>query len=298
MLNKAIRKAIALERGTVLVKHQKSNTWVQSDPHKDAWREVYRIANRMADEINARGKRDIDASQILDIHLADSSLHFVSSHDPADDHLCGDMSCMQALAVKQKEFCQDILREIIQCDDATIRERLWNLYDEEIKGLRSVDYQVLEDFGSTDDFVEHQVLSDADNHSDYKEYRDSNLPHYEQDPDDACRVGDSFRVNPGSVRIHKIDGKLRYSKKPRGSQGVLEGLYENTLPEPSYTDQKYYRKCRYNLMHQYAREGDKVNAEVMCYSIGLKPKFALSKYKLESKKVKPRVYIRCLGAVL
>lgn len=299
MLTKAIRKAVALERGTTLVKHSKSNTWVQADPHKDAWREVYRIATHMANQVNATGNRNLEASDIMDIYLSDPQLLNTQHSSPQDDHLCGDESCMQAMARQQKEFCQEILRELIQCDDATIRERLWNLYDEEIKGLRSVDYQVLEDFGSTDDFIEHQVNSDSDNYADSKEYRQAFNQEPECDADDSNRVGDTYRRNGWQgVRIHSINGKLQYGKKPRGSQGVLGGLYENTLPEPSYTDQKYYRKSRFNLMHQEARDGNVEDAKIICYSLGLKPKFALSKYKLERKKVKPAVYIRCLGAVL
>ena len=74
MLTKAIRKAVALERGSSLVKHHKSNTWAQVDQHKNAWREVYRIANHMANQVNAKGKRSLEASDIMDIYLSDPQI--------------------------------------------------------------------------------------------------------------------------------------------------------------------------------------------------------------------------------
>jgi hypothetical protein len=204
-----------------------------STEYKDAWRTLFQFAESICKTVP---NRDLDPATLVDDWVAEHQ-DTIDHCNPADDQVAGDMSCMQAMRQQQTEFLADIRNQYITAirqannrkfsfkvrrDYLGIARRLRKLYDEEnATNIRSVPFEVYEEFGDKSDFVE--PLSHTEQYVSIQEYRESFNQEPECDPDNSLRIGDTFRRNRG---------------KPYGSVGVLAGLYENTLPEPPYYNRK------------------------------------------------------------
>lgn len=204
-----------------------------SPEYKHAWRSLFQFAESICKSVP---NRDLDPATIVDDWVAEHQ-DTIDHCNPADDQVAGDMSCMQSLSRQQSEFLADIRSQYVtalrQANDRNfsfkarreflaIARRLRKLYQEEDStNIRSVPFDVYEEFGDKSDFVE--PLSHTEQYVSLQEYRQSFNQEPECDPDNSLRIGDTFRRNRG---------------KPYGSVGVLAGLYENTLPEPAFYNRK------------------------------------------------------------
>ena len=204
-----------------------------SDAYKSAWRALFKQAEALCKLVP---NRDLDPATLVDDWVAEYQ-DTISHCNPDDDAVTGDMSCMQALSKQQQDFLADIRRQYmnaiaqsrnpkhshkVQREFRAIAKRLRKLHTEEnATNIRSIPFEVYEEFGDKSDFVE--PLSDTEQYISLQEYRESFNQEPECDPDNSLRIGDTFRRNRG---------------KPYGSVGVLGGLYENTLPEPPYYNRK------------------------------------------------------------
>ena len=202
-----------------------------SEEYKAAWRELFVTAEAVAKTIP---NRDIDASTLVDDWVAEHEVP--TNHcNPDDDAQCGDMSCMQALALQQREYLNDIkghyytaLRQWAnpnlsdklrkKCRDRV--NRLRNLWEQENNtNIRQVEHDAYEALGSSANFDTVELPTETERTVRRREYSISFSQEPECDPDDSRYVRDTERRNRG---------------RPRGAVGVLAGIYENTDPEPSY----------------------------------------------------------------
>jgi hypothetical protein len=201
---------------------------------KAGWRKIFIYATH---EAKSRGlnHRDQDIVKSIVDDLVFTYEVYIKHADPMDDAHAGDMSCMQSLRNQQKEFLDSVRDSYISAlrqannrklsfkqrkDYINMARRLQSLWNEENNtNISSVPFESFELFGNDADFVSDEQLSDAELHIVRKEYRDSIHQEPECDPDDSHYVGDTTRLNRG---------------KPRGNIGLLNGLYEQTDPEPTY----------------------------------------------------------------
>lgn len=214
---------------------------------KDKWSQIYTIANQCAKFYQKYLNRPlIDASDILDSVLCDMKL--TTDHcNPADDQVANDMSCMQSLNKQKLEFMEDILAEIVKATDPKVIERLWALYDEEVRTvLRSVDYELYSEFGDATEFFEHKNVSDHDRAVMYDEYRNDLKLVTGIDPDDNRIVGTPPQADEFGFVSYDKKLKADCFDRKRGAYGVLNGLYQNSYPEPEWTANRtaYYRTCK------------------------------------------------------
>lgn len=202
-----------------------------SDTYKQAWRALFLQAEAICKTIP---NRKLDASTLVDDWVAEHQ-DTIDHCNPADDQVAGDMSCMQAMRQQQTEFLDDIRDQYYQAlvhannrkfsfkqrqDYINIARRLKTLWHEEnATVIKSIDFGTHEEYGNSANYQAVESLSDTEQYVSMQEYRESFNQEPECDPDDSLKVGDTFRRN---------------RKKPRGSKGVLAGLYEDSLPEPTY----------------------------------------------------------------
>lgn len=204
-----------------------------SPEYKSAWRQLFQHATRIAKSVS---NRDLDPVTIVDNWLADHQL-YLNHCDPSDDLVAGDMSCMQAMRKQQHAFLADIREQYIialrsadnrdygikrRQEFLNIAKRLRKLYDEEnATNIKSVPFEIYEELGESAEFEE--PITDTQAYINRQEYRESFNQEPECDPDDSHYVGDTTRLN---------------RKKPRGNIGLLNGLYQQSHPEPSYQTQE------------------------------------------------------------
>ena len=249
-----------------------------SQEYKQGWRSIFIYATDLA---KSRGLDYRDALIIKSIvdDLVFSNEVYIKHADPMDDAHAGDCSCMQALREQQKEYLDEIRDDYIsalrQANNRTltfkhrkgyliIARRLRNLWREENNtNLSSVPVEDLEQFGSDANFIPQvgsvEDLSDTEQLIIRREYRDSIHQEPECDPNDSHYVGDTTRRNVG---------------KPYGNIGLLNGLYEQTSPEPSYMTAQN-RRC----MIRQLQSSDNPDDIRMLYAL-----IPLSKRPSESKK--------------
>ncbi len=202
-----------------------------SDEYKSAWRSLFKLAQATAKQYP---NRDIDAKHIVDAWLAYHQTDLVHCN-PDDDAVCGDESCMQAMRKQQRDFLNDIRNQYIvalrqsNTKSNTLKQRkeflniakrlrkLWN--EENATNIQSVPFELYEEMP---DSVVYDNVEDIDDTERYVYRQESRTTFYQEpecDPNDSHYVGDTTRLN---------------RKKSRGNIGLLNGLYEQTDPEPTY----------------------------------------------------------------
>ena len=199
--------------------------------YRDAWRSLFVLATDVAKTIP---NRDIDPVTLVDDWVAEHEIP--TSHcNPDDDAQCGDMSCLQSLALQQREYLNDIkthyytalrqwanpnLSDKLRKKCRARVDRLRTLWDQENNtNLRQVSYDSHEALGSSANFDTVELPTETERTVRRREYATTFKQEPECDPDDARNIRDTQRTNRG---------------RPRGSIGVLAGVYDNTDPEPSY----------------------------------------------------------------
>lgn len=200
-----------------------------SDDWNDGWRQLFIRAKAESRKIAQRTRnsvfqRDIEPDMIVDSWVLDHQL-YTDHSNPSDDSQCDDVSCMQALSRQQDQYIVDLYRLWYKLlhddsvpDDAVKRahKMLWNEINTSISSVNYESYEQLHE-SAIPSPVEH--LDDTEEFVRLKDYHKTFNQEPECDPDDSLYVGDTMRSSRG---------------KPRGSKGVLNGLYEDSLPEPTY----------------------------------------------------------------
>ena len=211
-----------------------------SSEYKSAWRQLFKLAKYHSKKLK---HRDIDPATIVDDWVAD--YYQDTPHcDPADDQVANDMSCMQALSLKQQEYVKDLMQELKLAYD--YRDRAYaegDAYDrltkhikklqklivqEQNTNLRSVPYELFEELGNNAGYDE--PISETEQQIRLQEYRETFNQEPECDPDDSHYIERDSQGKPTITRLSYSYGKRR----PRGNIGLLNGLYEQTDPEPAY----------------------------------------------------------------
>lgn len=203
---------------------------------KDAWRTLFQRAKEQSKLWGKYAPRDLDPATLVDDWVAAYEVPTPHAH-PDDDAQCGDLGCIAALQRQHEAFLLDIEAEYIRAlrtRNIPAARRLRKLWLHESKVcLKSVDYHTYETFGDGSRFDETDTPDETERYIRRQEYAVSFPQEPECDPDDAKYVDDTLRMNRG---------------RPRGSGGVLSGLYEDTLPEPSYRSPDRKRSLRNALL--------------------------------------------------
>jgi hypothetical protein len=161
---------------------------------------------------------------IVDAWVLEHEL-YTDHTNPNDDAQCGDMSCLQALSRQQDQYIADLYRlwQKLLHDDSVPHhavERAYKMLKQELAtSISSVNYETYEQLHESAMPDPVDSVDETEEFVRLKDYHKSFKQDPECDPDDSLYVGDTTRLNRG---------------KPRGSKGVLNGLYEDSLPEPSY----------------------------------------------------------------
>ena len=211
--------------------HTALNAERYSPEYKQAWRSLFKQAESICKLVT---NRDLDPATLVDDWVAqyDNTINF---NNPDDDAVTGDMSCMQAMREQQREFLNDIRAQYItnlrKSNDRSftvkvrreylnIAKRLRKLWNEENNtNIRSVPFEVHEEMPESAVYDVVDDISDTERWVSIQESRATFYQEPECDPDDSHYVADTTRLNRG---------------KPRGNIGLLNGLYHQTDPEPTY----------------------------------------------------------------
>lgn len=234
--------------------------------YKFWWAQLYKEAKRTAkaikresirDGIVPRDDDDVMVQIIVDQWLAESKSYQEHSH-PSDDQLCNDMSCMQALAKQQEQYLLDIRRAFASAcrrKDTKAMQRIRKLYyQEKSSQLSSIDYTHLDEPTTKEPVYtpeDQSFFDETEQHVRKLEYQDAFVQDPECDPDDSHYVGDTLRMNNG---------------KPRGNIGLLNGLYQQSLPEPAYRT----KEARRRLFKTLLESGSIYDIESACGMRGYK----------------------------
>lgn len=234
--------------------------------YKFWWAQLYKEAKRTAkairresirDGIVPRDDDDVMVQIIVDQWLAESKSYQEHSH-PSDDQLCDDMSCMQALAKQQEQYLLDIRRAFASAcrrKDTKAMQRIRKLYyQEKSSQLSSIDYSHLDEPITKEPVYtpeDQDFFDETEQHVRKLEYQNAFVQDPECDPDDSHYVGDTLRMNNG---------------KPRGNIGLLNGLYQQSLPEPAYRT----KEARRRLFKTLLESGSIYDIESACGMRGYK----------------------------
>tara|TARA_R100000278_G_scaffold17602_4_gene17673 strand:+ start:7703 stop:8647 length:945 start_codon:yes stop_codon:yes gene_type:complete len=250
------------------------------DDYKLAWRELFKEAKLTAKMIQRETKRDgqiprdvddIMIKIIVDQWLAESTDHYLEHSHPRDDQQCGDMSCVQALAKQQETYLEDICRAYAKAcrrKDEPAKKRIRKLYNEEkatsvstdnwawdeskantpssntLPTFSSISYEHLDEPKTKKPvFIDQDLVDDAEEHIRMLEYLEDIHQEPECDPDDARFIGTPPKSDDWDDKMQS-----NYIDKQRGSGGVLNGLYTNTLPEPNYYTKQQRRILRRTML--------------------------------------------------
>ncbi len=239
--------------------------------YKFWWRELYKEAKHTAraikresirDGIVPRDDDDVMVQIIVDQWLAESKSYQEHSH-PSDDQLCDDMSCMQAIAKQQEQYLLDIRRAFASAcrrKDKAAMKRIRKLYYQEKATdastehwswdeskanaptsktspiFFSISYDQLDEPRTKEPAYtpeDQDFFDETEQHVRKLDYQDAFVQDPECDPDDSHYVGDTMRMNNG---------------KPRGNIGLLNGLYQQSLPEPAYRSKEARRRLFKTLL--------------------------------------------------
>ena len=232
--------------------------------------------------------RDVDETMVsilVDQWMAEYHNHYQSHSSPQDDRQAGDISCVQAMEQAAKDDAITAIKELFSTNPkpefkAAVRKRL----GDQIAGssprlaefLKHASDQWLADnaseivnraikytncditayisYGQSANersnlrFSEYESLESADQSAITQEYTESFYQDPECDPDDARFLGTAPRTDEweDKMRSNQVDRK-------RGSGGVLNGLYQNSKPEPTY-----YTKEKRNRLRMSYLDSDNV----------------------------------------
>ena len=92
-------------------------------------------------------------------------------------------------------------------------------------------------------FVDQDLFDDTEEHVRMLEYLESIHQEPECDPNDARFIGTPPKSDDWDDKMQS-----NYIDKQRGSGGVLNGLYTNTLPEPYYYTKQQRRILRRTML--------------------------------------------------
>ena len=225
---------------------------------------------------------------IVDQWLAENESSYQAHSNPKDDRLAGDMSCVQAMENAAKQDAIDTIRDLFNSNSSytdqhriAIRERIYdqvagssprlaeflrhasdqwladNATEVVDKAIRytSCDITTYTQFGETHErnnltFLEHESLESADQEAIQREYDQSFYQSPACDPDDARFIGTPPKSDDWEDKM-----KSNYQDRKRGSGGVLNGLYTESRPEPSYRTAAKKRTLRKTLFNS-EREAD------------------------------------------
>jgi len=246
--------------------------------------------------------RDVDdtmVSILVDQWMAEYNNHYQSHSNPQDDRQAGDISCVQAMEQTAKEDAIAAIKELFSTNPkpsfkAAVRKRLsdqiagssprlaeflkhasdqWladnasEIVNKAIK-YTNCDITAYVSYGQSANernnlqFSEYDSLDSADQSAITQEYAESFYQDPECDPDDARYLGTPPRSDEweDKMRSNQVDRK-------RGSGGVLNGLYQNTLPEPSY----YTKESRNRLRMTYLDSDNVCDIMVGAYMKRMNP---------------------------
>lgn len=244
--------------------HNALNAERYSAEYKSAWRQLFKLAESTCKLVS---NRDLDPATLVDDWVAQYD-DTISHCNPDDDAVAGDMSCMQALSKQQQEFLADVRKQYmnaiaesrnpkhshkIQREFREIAKRLRKLHTEESNtNIRSVPFEIYEEMP---DSAVYDEVEDIDDTERYVYRQEARLTFYQEpecDPDDSHYVADTTRLNRG---------------RPRGNIGLLNGLYEQTDPEPAYKTPQQ-RRCMLRGLAQ-SENADDIR---LLYALTLKPR--------------------------
>lgn len=234
-----------------------------SEANREAWRQLFQLAKLQAsrlklqtryqkyrqDIVVPRQADDLLVRNIVDNWMAyDNTANITHSH-PDDNRTADDMSCMQAIVHQKKQFMQEILEQLARTTCPTAREQLWHLYDQEVDTtLRATDYEAYAEFGDASEFYEYRDRTQHDESVRYHEYRDDLKLLTGIDPDDNRYTGTPAKRDIDGVITFESKMQSDYVDNLRGAQGVLNGLYTNSYPEPNYYNKDQKRRLRSTLL--------------------------------------------------
>lgn len=236
-----------------------------------------------------RDTDEIVVGIIVDQWMADYNDHYVNHSNPQDDRHAGDCSCVQAMEQQAKNDILELINSVFDNPNtnttkSAVREHLYNQLVGSSRKLAefiflATDQWLIDNattivdkcirytscdntaFISNDHtnervnlrYDEYESLDDADQQAISDEYSESFYQDPECDPDDARFIGTPPRSDEwdDKMRSNQIDRK-------RGSGGVLNGIYTNTLPEPSY----YNKESRNRLQQSYLASDNKIDVEL------------------------------------
>lgn len=215
-----------------------------SPAFKQAWRQIFIYARQLSDLFNTQLNRDIDPEMIVDSWSA-SSMWLKSDGNTVqlDDTVTEFVSLSRSLTLQwEKEFLHQ-QRKVDELTDlyaaSTNDAVLSDLKDakRELTIIRRLKPTVA-------DFTSHEAFGDdcqftaedwefAEEYARNLDNRDSFRQEAEVDPDDARFLGTPPRANYDGYTTFEAKMKSDYRDRRRGSDGVLMGFYERTLPEPA-----------------------------------------------------------------
>lgn len=231
-----------------------------SDDYRQAWSDLFTAAKQQvlrthtATKYNkstiTRDNDDLAVQILVDNWMAYDDTAFIKHSHPDDNRVADDQSCMRNIVTQKREFCNDILREIIKTTDPATRTRLWNLYDSEIRTeLSSADYAIYAEFSDATQFADYAETTDFDECFNHRAYRDSIHQDPECDPDNARFIGTPPKRDLDGCITFDSRMRSNYIDKGRGAGGVLNGLYTNTQPEPNFRTKQQSRLLRSALLN-------------------------------------------------
>jgi hypothetical protein len=264
------------------------NTEKYTDENKSGWRQLFQLAKTEANRRRQRSKiakntyvRDADeivVQTIVDEWLAHSNEGFQSHSNPSDNQLADDMSCTQALEKQAREHAIELIKEVFTSGDHHLRERTRTWLSREAIGVNprlssylkmAADEWLAENaseiipklikysqcditsysaHATTNErshlrFDEYEDLDSADQQAIQDEYRETFYQEPDCDPDDQRFIGTPPKNDSWDAKF-----RSNYVDRKRGSGGTLGGLYQNTLPEPSYYSKERRNRIRMSYL--------------------------------------------------
>ena len=267
------------------------NTDKYTDENKAGWRQLFQLAKTEANRRRHRSKianntylRDADeivVQTIVDEWLAYSNDGYQSHSNPSDNQLADDMSCTQALEKQARDNAAELVEAVFKSNDHHARERTRTWLVQQSVGvnprlssylkmaadewLADNAYEIIPKLikysqcditshsanATTNQrthlrFDEYEDLDAADQQAIQDEYNETFYQDAECDPDDQRFIGTPPKNDTWEAKV-----RSNYVDRKRGSGGTLGGLYQNTLPEPTY-----YSKERFNRMRMSYLDSD------------------------------------------
>lgn len=215
-----------------------------SPAFKLAWKQIFTYARQLSDLFNTQLNRDVDPEMIVDSWSA-SSMWVKSDGNSVqlDDTSSEFVSLSRSLTLQWE---RDYSRQKRKVDDLTDKY-IVNASDSVLSDLRDAQRELtiirrlkptVADFTSHEDFGDDcQFTADdwefAEEYARNLDNRDSFRQEAEVDPDDARFLGTPPRADYNGYVSFDSKMKSDFRDRGRGSDGVLMGFYEKTLPEPA-----------------------------------------------------------------